>query len=575
MTSKTKLELTWIGKEDRPRLEPRILIEEPEISYHATEEKAAASASNRLIFGDNLLALKALEREFAGRIQCVYLDPPFNTQQTFEHYDDGVEHSLWLSMMRDRLQQIHVLLSRQGMLWLHLDDNEVHRGRCVLDEVFGTENFIGTVIWEKSDSPRMDADFFSSRHDYILVFAKDRASAAFNRLMSSESAAHYDRVDTQGRKYYLKPLRAMGGQGETRESRPTLFYPLIAPDGSEVYPRRQDGSDGAWRWNLEKTIAESDRIEWVKGRTGWTAYYRIVENLDVGRPPETLWPHEEVGSNRTSKAESKKLFPDAPFSTPKPERLIERVLTIGTSKGDIVLDSFAGSGTTGAVAHKMGRRWIMIELGEHARTHIVPRMKKVIDGQDPGGITESVGWQGGGGFRFYRLAPSLLKRDRWNNWVVNKEFNPEMLAEAVCKLENFTYAPSQEIWWLHGHSTERDFIYVTTQALTQPQLAEISDEVGPDRTLLVCCGSFRANAGAFPNLTIKKIPKAVMHRCEWGRDDYSLSIAARLENAPSDGINESATTPRRTRRTSRKSDSAPMLFALNAEEPAVGEDGPG
>jgi adenine-specific DNA-methyltransferase len=223
------------------------------------------------------------------------------------------------------------------------------------------------------------------------------------------------------------------------------------------------------------------------------------------------------------------LFPGAPsFDTPKPEKLLERIITIATIPGDWVLDSFAGSGTTGAVAHKMGRRWIMVELGEHCHTHIIPRLKMVIDGEDRGGITESVSWKGGGGFRYYRLAPSLLEKDKWGNWVINNTYNAAMLAEALCKLEGFTYAPSDSVYWQHGHSTERDFIYVTTANLNHEQLQQLSDEVGPDRSLLVLCTAFRSRADRYPNLTVKKIPRAVLARCEWGHDDYSL----RVENLP-------------------------------------------
>lgn len=564
MTKRQKLELTWIGKEERPRLEPRILLEDPALSYHAEYRVDPNDIfENRLIFGDNLLGLKALQAEFMGRVQCVYLDPPFNTQQAFAQYDDGIEHSIWLSLMRDRFEQIRSLLSATGTLWLHLDDNEMHRARSVLDEVFGAENFIGTVIWEKSDSPRMDADFFSSRHDYILVFAKNRAAATFNRLPTGETAAHYDKIDNEGRRYYLKPLRAMGGQGDSRDARPTLYYALIAPDKSQVFPKKQDGSDGAWRWSRDKSAAETDRIDWVKGRNGWTPYYRIYENKDAGRPVETLWPHGEVGSNRTSKAESKKLFPDDPFSTPKPERLLERVLEVATNPGDWVLDSFAGSGTTGAVAHKMRRRWIMIELGEHCRTHVAPRMTKVIDGTDLSGITESRNWLGGGGYRFFRLAPSLIQRDGWGNSIVNKEYNAAMLAEAVCKLEGFTYSPSDAVYWQHGHSTETDFIYVTTQKLTREQLQALSDEVGDDRTLLVCCAAFRAKADAFPNLTIKKIPNAVLTRCEWGHDDYSLQIK-NLPAAP-DFVPDSELPPERRKPKKKRPDANTLSLFDNGD----------
>jgi len=216
------------------------------------------------------------------------------------------------------------------------------------------------------------------------------------------------------------------------------------------------------------------------------------------------------------------------FAHEKHEELLERIIRWSTNPGDWVLDSFAGSGTTGAAAHKMGRRWIMVELGEHCQTHIIPRLKKVIDGEDKGGITEAVGWKGGGGFRYYRLAPSLLEKDKWGNWVINKAYNASMLAEAVCKLEGFLYEPSDTVYWQHGHSTEQDFIYVTTQNLSHDQLQALSDEVGDHRSLLVMCTAFRGKPDRYPNLTIKKIPKAVLARCEWGKDDYSLQV----ENLP-------------------------------------------
>src|SRR5690606_4137770 len=202
---------------------------------------------------------------------------------------------------------------------------------------------------------------------------------------------------------------------------------------------------------------------------------------------ETIWFAQDVGTTREANGEVRAFVEGDFFDTPKPERLLERVLMLATNPGDLVLDSFAGSGTTGAVAHKMGRRWIMVELGEHCHTHIIPRLKKVIDGQDPGGITEAVGWKGGGGFRYFRLAPSLLEKDKWGNWVISKEYNAPMLSDAICKLEGFTYAPSESIYWQQGRSTERDFIYVTAAHLSHEQLQQLSEEVGDDRTLLVLC----------------------------------------------------------------------------------------
>lgn len=286
--------------------------------------------------------------------------------------------------------------------------------------------------------------------------------------------------------------------------------------------------------------------------------------------PRTIWSKDDVGSNRTSKNEMRLLFPGASsFDTPKPERLIERVLNVATDPGDLVLDSFAGSGTTGAVAHKMGRRWIMVELGEHCHTHIIPRLKKVIDGEDPGGITKAVNWQGGGGFRYYKLAPTLIVNDRWGNPIVNPAYNAAMLAEALCKLEGFTYAPSETRWWQHGVSSERDFIYVTTQNLSAEQLQALSDEVGSEQSLLVCCSAFHGVNAAkaaerWPNLTLKKIPKMVLARCEWGHDDYSLNVS----NLPM--ATTSPPTPLTAadegRRAAKRKETAPGQGALFEED---------
>ncbi|MBB3592406.1 adenine-specific DNA-methyltransferase [Rhizobium sp. BK529] len=528
MTKKyEKLELTWIGKDKRPKLEPRILLEDAAKSYHAARRVSDADIfDNILIHGDNLLALKALEADFAGKVKCVFIDPPYNTGSAFTHYEDGLEHSIWLGLMRDRLEIIRRLLSDDGSLWITIDDNEAHYLKVVCDEIFGRRNFISNVIWEKSDSPKMDSRYFSSRHDHILVYAKCIDMAKISRIADGEAPAHFNRVDNSGRKYYTKPLRAMGSGDDTREARPTLYFPLTAPDGSEVFPMRPDGVEGRWRWSPTKVAQELDRIEWVNGRSGWAPYYRIYAEGTTGRPPETIWRHDEVGSNRTSKIEVQAIFQGIePFTTPKPERLIQRVLDIATQADDLVLDSFAGSGTTGAVAHKMGRRWIMVELGDHCTTHIVPRLQKVIDGTDQGGISKAADWKGGGGFRYYELAPSLVEKDKWGREVISKEYDAAMLAQALCKLEGYTYQPSPEVWWQHGQSSERDFLYVTTQTLGPDEMAALSEEVGEDRSLLILCAAWRGDETRFANLTLRKIPNHIRNKCEWGHDDYSLNVA--------------------------------------------------
>jgi adenine-specific DNA-methyltransferase len=269
---------------------------------------------------------------------------------------------------------------------------------------------------------------------------------------------------------------------------------------------------------------KDNRIWWGKDGNNVPAPKIYLSEVKQGVVPQTYWDYSDVGHTQESKKEIVQLFGAAVFDTPKPERLLERVVRVATNPGDFVLDSFAGSGTTGAVAQKMGRRWIMVELGDHCETHIVPRLKKVIDGEDQGGISKAVNWKGGGGYRYFRLAPSLLKKDNWGNWIINKEYNAEMLSEAMCKHMGFTYAPSQKHFWMHGYSTETDFIYVTTGSLSQDQLKVISDEVGKDRSLVICCKAFMADADQFPNLTLKKIPQAILHKCEWDHDDYSFSL---------------------------------------------------
>lgn len=516
-----KLELTWIGKGEEPKLEPRILIENPEYSY------GDPNSENMLIHGDNLLALKALEQDYAGKVKCIYIDPPYNTGSAFEHYDDGVEHSLWLNLMNQRLRILQKLLAIEGTIWVTLDDNEAHYCKILLDEIFGRKNFIANAIWEKADSPRMDAKMFSTRHDHILVYAKQIDYVSFNRLeIPEEKLKHYNKLDAAGKRYYLKPLRAMGGQGDSREARPSLYYPLIAPDGSEVYPQKQDGTDGAWRWNKEKVEKDKDRLEWIKTKNGWSANTKLYLDKSTGRPPETIWFNSEVGSNRTSKSEIKNLFfGDRVFDTPKPERLIERVIHISSNEGDLVLDSFLGSGTTAAVAHKMGRRWIGVELGEHSKTHCVPRLKQVVDGEQ-GGISKAVNWQGGGGFKFYTLAPSLLKQDQFGNWVISQEYNADMLAAAMAKQEGFKYQPHESIYWKQGQSTEQDFIFTTTTYLTRDILESIAGDLLPDESLLICCTQYEAGLeNAYPNINLRKIPSILLNRCEFKEDsDYSLNI---------------------------------------------------
>ncbi|MDH2918850.1 MAG: site-specific DNA-methyltransferase [Sideroxydans sp.] len=533
MNKKQKLELTWIGKENRPKLEPRILLEDAARSYHAKHRVTDGDIfDNQLIFGDNLLALKALEAELAGKVKCVFIDPPYNTGSAFTHYDDGVEHSIWLSLMRDRLEIIRRLLSEDGSLWITIDDNEAHYLKVLCDEVFGRACFVTSFIWKKVDSPNDNKGALSPDHEYVLCFSKVPAGARFRQKQDDSILNAYRQPDAESDRPYRDRLLKKNGKNSLRSDRPSMYFPIKGPDGIDVFPIHDDGQEARWAMGqkgVDEVIAKGELV-WkqreLNGVTRWVPYTREYAPDSPSRPWPTIWA--DLDTTRQTKAHQKVIFGDVTqFETPKPEDLISRIFGVSTNPGDLVLDSFAGSGTTGAVAHKMGRRWIMIELGEHCHTHIIPRLQKVIDGEDKGGISEAVNWQGGGGFRYYKLAPSLLRQDAHNQWVINKEYNAEMLAQALCKLEGFTYAPSDAHYWMHGHSTERDFIYVTTANLNHEQLQQLSDEVGAERSLLVLCTAFRGR-GDYPNLTVKKIPKQVLTRCEWGHDDYSLQV----ENLP-------------------------------------------
>jgi adenine-specific DNA-methyltransferase len=534
MTRKQKLELTWVGKENRPRLEPRILLEDSTLSYHAPHLVGENDIfDNRLIFGDNLLALKALEQEFAGKVKCIYIDPPYNTGSAFAQYEDGLEHSIWLSLMRDRLECLRKLLTNDGSIWVQLDDNEAHYCRVLLDEIFGRRNFVANVVWNKSYAVRSNAQFFSTAHEHILVYCADRDRFSPNKFgRTGKQESRYDNPDNDPRGVWQSVTMTISlvggarGRQYAKTGQSENIFEVTSPSGKTFLPP----PNRCWSRNPKGFAAlDADRrIWWGPNGDRVPRLKQFLAEAEDGILPTTLWADgDEFGLNQQGIREIRALdLPD--FPTPKPEQLISKVIELGSNVGDIVLDSFAGSGTTGAVAHKMGRRWIMAELGEHCHTHIIARLKKVIDGEDKGGVTETSSWEGGGGFRYFKLAPSLLETDRFGREVISKAYNAEMLAEALCKLEGFTYAPSDTVYWQHGSSTERDFIYVTTQTLNQEQLAQLADEVGPDRSLLVLCSAFRGNPAAFPNLTVKKIPNHVRNRCEWGHDDYSLNV----ENLP-------------------------------------------
>lgn len=524
--NKIKLELTWIGKDKRPKLEPRILLEDQTKSYHASHKVTEKDIfDNKLIFGDNLLALKALEQDYSGKVKCVFIDPPYNTGNAFTHYDDGLEHSIWLSLIRDRLEIIYNLLSEEGSLWITIDDNEAHYLKVLCDEIFGRSSFVNSFAWEKDKGRRNDTDI-SSAHDHVLLYAKNRQiwKKIRNPLpRTEEQKSRYRNPDNDPRGPWLQ-----GDNGTAKSGSASAAFEITIPSGRVVTPPKGN----YWRFsqsNFEQAKADG-RVYFGKDGDGLPVIKRYLTEVKDGVVPRSWWPAEEAGTNQSAKRDHlRKLLPDIePFSTPKPEQLLKLIIHIATNPGDLVLDSFAGSGTTAAVSHKMGRQWILVELEDTCHTHIIPRLKKVIDGEDKKGVTSDFNWQGGGGFRYYRLAPSLLEQDRWGRWVISKDYDAAMMAEAICKLEGFSYAPSETEWWNHGYSTELDRIYVTTQTLSVEQLQALSEEVGEDRSVLVCCSAFRCKTDRFANLTLKKIPKMVLSRCEYGHDDYSLNV----ENLP-------------------------------------------
>ncbi len=395
-------ELHWLGDTDAKRAARRV----PYRMLESVEQVGDASAQNLLIQGDNLEALKALLPFYAGRVKCIFIDPPYNTKSAFEHYDDNLEHSQWLSMMYPRLELLRDLLSEDGSIWVTIDDNEAHYLKVMMDEVFGRNNFVANVVWQKRVSPANDATHFSSDHDNILVYAKRASTWRPNRLKRTElQNSYYKNPDHDVR----GPWNSVTYTGnKRRDERPNLYYGITNPNTKEiVFPP----DTLTWRYGMEthQKNEAADLLYW--GKDGRSRVPRLKMFLSEAENvvPRTVWSSTDAGSTQQSMLEQKTLFALA-FGTPKPELLMSRILWIATAENDIVLDSYLGSGTTAAVAHKMGRRYIGIEMGEHAATHCLPRLKKVVDGEQ-GGISEAVGWKGGGGFRFMKLGEPVFLDD--------------------------------------------------------------------------------------------------------------------------------------------------------------------
>lgn len=565
MAKRGKLELTWVGKEDRPHLEPRILVEDPTKSY------GDPGAENMLIFGNNLLALKALERDFAGKIKCIYIDPPYNTGQAFANYDDGVEHSLWLSLMRDRLELLRKLLTDDGAIFVQLNDEEQAYCKVLLDEVFGRRNFINQIAVKTKNiagaSGGGEDKRLKKNIEFVLVYVKDNDSDTgfrkFNEVFEETNLFELiEDMRLQGKSWkYTSILLDKGQFIEERTVRDG--------SGDSIRVRKYKGIKratvrGMVRCGLEeeavyvnhfhaifsdtnaqtsirtriidefKTLADDEVLAAEYTPRSGRDKGKIVEHLYISptirrviwlkdtthKRGRQLIKLDKLGTfwsgynwNNVSK-EGDVIFP----SGKKPEALIKTIVELSTKPGDWVLDSFAGSGTTGAVAHKMGRRWIMVEMGEHCHTHIVPRLQRAIDGKDQGGISEIANWQGGGGFKYYRLAESLLVQDKDLStkdapvYVINPRYDETMLVQAICKIENFNCRNDGR---LHGISSESRFLHVTTNLVTQAYIDSLVEDISLDQSLLVYCTRRRRNLDLPENVEIKNIPRDLLNKCDF------------------------------------------------------------
>lgn len=551
-----RLELTWIGKGEEPEVEPRILIHDPSMDYGDPD------TGNMLIHGDNLLALKALEQDYAGKMKCIYIDPPYNTGAAFEYYDDNLEHSIWLDLMKPRLEILRSLLADDGLLFVQIDDNEQAYLTILLDEIFGRKNRLNTITVKMSEASGVKMAHADKRlpklKEYILVYYKaqpplitpekvplqewnneykqlltgisdDEIDELHNILHSSEGATEAtlnrcNSILSRGKVVSLaKHFKGLGLPKEEEESWKFAHakYIIQAVGSTSVFKIAKNTH--LLDQDVMAVPSSSGLIYLVNTRVDMNAKQPRVQVIfasdNLSQNQGDLWL--DIKTTGGVGQEGGVLF----ANSKKPERLIKKVISLCTNEGDFVLDSFLGSGTTAAVAQKMNRRWIGIELGGHAYTHCIPRLKKVIDGNDETGITDLVSWRGGGGYRFFELAPSLIAIDSRGNPVFSEQYSPEMLVAAVTKLNGFRYAPDPDVFWKQGYSQDKSYIYVTTQYLTAGMLDGIASDMDPLESLLVCAPAFDLDLNKrYDNITVKKIPQSVLAKCEYGVDNYNLNI---------------------------------------------------
>ncbi len=544
-----RLELTWIGKDEQPQVEPRILLHDPSKDY------GDPNAQNMLIHGDNLLALKALEQQFAGQVKCIYIDPPYNTGAAFEHYDDNLEHSTWLNLMYARLNILKNLLADDGFFCVQIDDSEGHYLKTLLDEMFGRSNYLTTFYIQvryPNKTLAEDSDY-QKIIEQCHVYAKQRNLAKLNRpqveydvskfkwkIIENEPGeivtlgnkrveifkpGQYEVVEVEPSITGLKETWATGSLARVRASAGEFFELYLAERKSTdglgcLYKVDGIGEDGlGYRY-----ISGPKKVTANKGKFYSGIPLKRVEELKTGKSMKYLPVsnfYDFAGAFGNCRLEGAADFKGGK----KPEVLLEMLLNYFTNPGDLVLDSFLGSGTTAAVAHKMNRKYIGIELGNHCYSLCKTRLDRIIDGVDKNGITNLVNWQGGGGYKFYELAPTLIEKDKYGNSVFSSKYNSTMIAAAVAKINGFTYAPNKEVYWKQGYSQDNSFIYVTTQYLDSKMLDGIAEDVDPFENLLACAPAFDNGLDKrYDNINVRKIPQSVLKKCEFGVDNYNLNI---------------------------------------------------
>lgn len=543
-----KLELTWYGKDEPIKVEPRLLIENTTLSYHADADDGITD--NLLIHGDNLLALKALETKYTGQVKCIYIDPPYNTGAAFEHYDDNLEHSIWLSLMRARLETLYALLSEKGFFCCEIDDSEGQYLKVLLDEIFGRDNYLTTMyIRVRYPEKTLKEDMiFHKEIEQIHVYRKSKQSipnlkkelVGYDKFIYSVEelgspnktitlgGKHVDVfkkgdfsiTKAEGSEYGLKEIWASGtildGNSSGRFFRDYLTGRYDEDGYCSLYKVYGIGDD---RYDY-RYFTGPQKVGATKGK-----YYQGVPNDKLG--DEETYKNVPInsffdfaGSFGNCRQEGGVGFRGGK----KPETLLKMLFEFFSNPGDIVLDSFLGSGTTAAVAHKIGRRWIGIEMGEHAYSLCNNRLRRVVDG-DKTGIAKALDWKGGGGYRFYELASSLINKDEFGEEIINAEYSPEMLASAMALHEGFTYQPDSGLFWKQSFGNESSYLFVTTRHLNSPYLDSIKDSMEENEYLIIACRSFdKGLEKAYKNITVKKIPQMLLARCEFGKEDYNLNI---------------------------------------------------